>query len=202
MRERARRTTEAVDTLRNAWTGQPFDYRGRTVQVTPAPTRPGGPGIVLGGSSDAAARRAARIADGFVPSNPDCWEAYRDELQKLGKDDPGPAMMTGQIVNTMLAADADQGWDALAPYFLHDMNTYGGWLEKSAMKGPYHTTSLDDLKATGAYRVVTPEAFVEELAPMGDFAFAMFHPMVGGIPPAQAWESLRLFDEQVLPAFQ
>jgi hypothetical protein len=35
---------------------------------------------------------------------------------------------------------------------------------------------------------------------MGDLAFAMLHPMVGGIPPVKAWESLRLFDEQVVPA--
>ena len=52
------------------------------------------------------------------------------------------------------------------------------------------------MKSTGAYRVVTPEAFAEELRAMGDFAFAMLHPMVGGLPPERAWESLRLFDER------
>jgi len=200
MSERAPRVTETVATLRAAFTGEPFEFRGRTVQVTPPPYRPSGPAIMLGGSSEPAARRAARIADGFIPSNPACWDAYRDEMQQLGKGDPGTGMMVGQIVTTVLAEDADAGWDELAPYFLHDMNTYGGWLEKSGMVGPYHTTTLDDLKATGSYRVVTPEAFVEELRPMGEFAFAMFHPMVGGIPPERAWQSLRLFDEQVLPA--
>ena len=110
--------------------------------------------------------------------------------------------MTGTIVTTMLAEDADAGWEAMAPYFLHDMNTYGRWLEASGMVGPYHTTTLGELRSTGAYRVVTPEAFAEELRAMGDFAFAMFHPMVGGIPPQQAWESLRLFDERVLPALR
>jgi alkanesulfonate monooxygenase SsuD/methylene tetrahydromethanopterin reductase-like flavin-dependent oxidoreductase (luciferase family) len=200
--ERARRTEEAVETLRKAWTGQPFEYRGRTVQVTPAPARPGGPAIALGGSSEAAARRAARIGDGFMPSNAGCWTAYRDEMQRLGKGDPGPGMMTGQVVNTVLAEDPDLGWEQFAPYFLHDMNTYGAWLETSGMTGPYWTTTLDELKGTGAYRVVTPAALVAELRSMGDFAVTVLHPMVGGIPPKLAWESLHLFDREVLPVLQ
>jgi alkanesulfonate monooxygenase SsuD/methylene tetrahydromethanopterin reductase-like flavin-dependent oxidoreductase (luciferase family) len=200
--ERAKRTEEAIETLRKAWTGKPFEYRGRTVQVTPAPARTGGPAIVLGGSSNAAARRAARLADGFVPSNAECWTAYRDEMQKLGKGDPGPGMMTGQLVSTVLAEDVDLGWDTFAPYFLHDMNTYGDWLETSGTKGPYWTTTLDQLRDTGAYRVVTPATLVDELRAMGDFAVTVLHPMVGGIPPKLAWESLRLFDQEVLPALR
>lgn len=87
---RAARVTETVAALRQAWTGQPFEFRGRTVRVTPTPARPGGPKITLGGSTEPAARRAARIADGFMASSPGLWDHYRDELVKLGKDDPGP----------------------------------------------------------------------------------------------------------------
>ena len=37
-------TTETVATLKQAWTGEPFEFRGRTVQVTSGPVRsPGGP---------------------------------------------------------------------------------------------------------------------------------------------------------------
>ncbi|MEV6510654.1 LLM class flavin-dependent oxidoreductase [Streptomyces sp. NPDC051642] len=66
MKERAKRVTEVVTTLKSAFTGEQFSYRGRTVRVTPAPYRPGDPAVLLGGSSEPAARRAARIADGFV----------------------------------------------------------------------------------------------------------------------------------------
>src|SRR5215831_17312058 len=37
MNERAMRVTETVDTLKAAFTGEPFSFRGRTVHVTPAP---------------------------------------------------------------------------------------------------------------------------------------------------------------------
>jgi alkanesulfonate monooxygenase SsuD/methylene tetrahydromethanopterin reductase-like flavin-dependent oxidoreductase (luciferase family) len=198
--ERATRTTEVVQTLRQAWTAKPFEYRGRTVQVTPGPYRPGGPPITLGGSSEAAARRAARIADAFIPSNDNCWEAYRDEMVQLGKADPGPKLMPSTVTTTVLSDDPEAGWDELEPYFLHDMNTYGSWLETSGMVGPYWTCTPEELKTSGAYRVVSPQAYVEELQGMGPAAVAFFHPMVGGIPPAQAWASLRLFEEQVLPA--
>ena len=31
------------------------------------------------------------------------------------------------------------------------------------------------------------------------FGFTIFHPMAGGVPPAMAWESLHLFEREVLP---
>ena len=78
MSQRARRVTDAVATMRAAWTGEPFEHHERTVTVRPRPTNEGGPMLLLGGTSEAAARRAARIADGFVPSDLGCWEHYRD----------------------------------------------------------------------------------------------------------------------------
>ena len=86
---RPRLATLAVETLRKAWTGEPFEHEGRTVRVTPTPFQPGGPPITLGGSSEAAARRAARIGDDFMPSTPEIWAYYRDEVQRLGRPDPG-----------------------------------------------------------------------------------------------------------------
>ena len=46
---------ETLELLRLAWTGEPFEWKGRRCQVTPRPDPP--PPILLGGSS-AAARRA------------------------------------------------------------------------------------------------------------------------------------------------
>jgi alkanesulfonate monooxygenase SsuD/methylene tetrahydromethanopterin reductase-like flavin-dependent oxidoreductase (luciferase family) len=87
--ERAQRTSETVVTLRQAWSGEPFEFRGRSVRLTPTPHQDGGPQIGMGGSSEPAARRAARLGDDFMPSTPELWDVYRDELAKLGKPDPG-----------------------------------------------------------------------------------------------------------------
>jgi alkanesulfonate monooxygenase SsuD/methylene tetrahydromethanopterin reductase-like flavin-dependent oxidoreductase (luciferase family) len=196
--ERPARVREAVATLRAAWTGEPFEFRGRTVRVRPRPAQPGGPKILLGGTSEAAARRAARIADGFIPSAPGCWEFYRDECRKLGKADPGPGM-TGQGDVVALAEDPEAAWPELGPYFLHETNAYGAWQAAANVEATYEPVgSIDELRAGGRYRILTPDAWKAELEAAGAFAFAVLHPMVGGIPPALAWRHLRLFEAAFL----
>ncbi|MEY2460864.1 MAG: hypothetical protein QOG30_2694 [Acidimicrobiaceae bacterium] len=200
MNERAKRVIETVTTLKAAFTGEPFDYRGRTVHITPRPFRAGGPAILLGGSSEPAARRAARIADGFIPSVPDVWEFYRDEVQTLGRPDPGPSAI-GENQVVVLAENPDKGWEQMAPHFLHETNAYGAWQAQDDIASPFHTVhDIDQLRATGQYRVLTPEQFVDELKASA-FPFALFHPLCGGMPIDLAWSSLRLFEREVLPAF-
>jgi alkanesulfonate monooxygenase SsuD/methylene tetrahydromethanopterin reductase-like flavin-dependent oxidoreductase (luciferase family) len=200
MNERGSRVTETVTVLKAAFSGEPFEYRGRTVRLTPAPFRPGGPSISLGGSSKPAAERAARIADGFIPSKPEVWTFYRDEVQRLGRPDPGPCPIgPNQVV--ALAEDPEQGWEQMSPFFLHETNAYGAWQAQDDIASPFHTVAdADELRATGQYRVLTPEAFVEEQKG-SPFPFALFHPMCGGMPPELAWSSLHLFERGVLPAF-
>jgi alkanesulfonate monooxygenase SsuD/methylene tetrahydromethanopterin reductase-like flavin-dependent oxidoreductase (luciferase family) len=200
MRERAKRVGETVTTLKAAFAGEPFEYRGRSVRVTPAPYRPGGPAILLGGSSEPAARRAARIADGFVPSVPEVWGFYRDEVQRLGRPDPGSSPV-GENQVVALATDPDAGWAEMAPFFLHETNAYGAWQAQDGVKSPYRIVAdADQLRATGQYRVLTPEEFVTEQQ-AAPFPFAMFHPLCGGMPIDLAWSSLHLFEHEVLPAF-
>jgi alkanesulfonate monooxygenase SsuD/methylene tetrahydromethanopterin reductase-like flavin-dependent oxidoreductase (luciferase family) len=201
MDERGARVTSALTTLKAAFTGEPFDYQGRSVHITPAPFRPGGPALLLGGSSDAAARRAARIADGYVPSRPDSWPAYCAELAALGKPDPGPCRVPEQNRTIALAKDVEQGWGEYGPYFLHEANAYAAWAEGNEAISPYRAAAdLDELRTRGDYVVLTPEEYVAELQP-APFPFALLHPMCGGTPPELAWQTLRLLEQEVAPAF-
>jgi alkanesulfonate monooxygenase SsuD/methylene tetrahydromethanopterin reductase-like flavin-dependent oxidoreductase (luciferase family) len=201
MGERAKRVIEVVRTLKAAFTGEPFEYRGRTVHVTPAPYRDGGPALILGGSSERAARRAARIADGFLPSVPEVWDFYRDEVQVLGRPDPGPSPI-GQNRTIALAEDVEQGWEQMGPFFLHEANAYGTWQAQEDVASPYRTASdVDALRTSGQYAVLTPDQLIEELR-AAPFPFAFFHPLCGGMPIDLAWTSLRLFERDVLPAFE
>jgi alkanesulfonate monooxygenase SsuD/methylene tetrahydromethanopterin reductase-like flavin-dependent oxidoreductase (luciferase family) len=200
MSERGTRVREVVATLKAAFSGEPFQFRGRTVHVTPAPFRPGGPGISLGGSSEPAARRAARIADGFIPSVPEVWEFYRDEVIVLGRPDPGPCPI-GENRIVALARDADKGWEEMAPFFLHETNAYGEWQAQDDVASPYRMVKdADALRVTGQYAVLTPDDYIAELK-AAPYPFAFFHPLCGGMPIDLAWSSLRLFEREVLPAF-
>ena len=69
-RDRGRRLEEQVELLRRLWTEPLVDFQGTYHTVTaaglnPLPTRP--IPIWIGGSSETALRRAARIGDGFFP---------------------------------------------------------------------------------------------------------------------------------------
>lgn len=202
LNERPKRVREAVETLRAASSSEPFEYRGRTVRVSPPTTNPGGPMIMLGGTSEGAARRAARIADGFVPSEPGCWEHYRDECVALGKPDPGPFSMKGPLGGQLvLAEDVERAWDELGPYFLYETQAYGAWEAAAEATGRPATfrpmASIDEVRESGQYRILTPDEWAKELADE-EPGMPVFHPMVGGIPPELAWRHLHLFEEAFL----
>src|SRR5439155_16184930 len=76
---RGRLLEEYVDVLRRAWTGEPFEWRGRTIRVTPKPRSE--PLMLVGGSTAAAARRAARRRPRCVPplGAPHRADVYHDE---------------------------------------------------------------------------------------------------------------------------
>ncbi len=69
--ERGSRLTESIEVIRKLWSGQQVSHSGRhysfqDILMEPAPRQPGGPPIWLGGRSEAALRRAGRLADGWM----------------------------------------------------------------------------------------------------------------------------------------
>ena len=159
--DRARVMDEIVPLLERAWTGEPFEYRGATVRVTPRPVQRPRPPIFMGGASAAAARRAARQADHFIPTVPELFAIYRDERVKLGKPDAGPLpRTTGNFL--YVAEDPDRAWQRIAPYALHETNAYGTWMAESGTTGPYRPIrDADALRASGQYQVMTPDELID-----------------------------------------
>lgn len=200
--ERGPAVEEAVRVLRAAWTGEPFEHRGATARVTPRPVQQPAPPIWLGGSAAAAARRAARIADGFVPAVPEAWEPYRAERVRLGHPDPGP--MLPVLANfVFVARDPDAAWARLAPFALHETNAYARWAEGSGVPTPYaEARDADALRATGRYLVLPPEELVVRARALPAFGSVILHPLVGGLDPELGWESLHLVADEVMPALR
>jgi len=69
---RGQRLDEYILAMRELWTASEPRFEGRSVAFSdvvfsPRPVQPAGPPIVIGGSSPAALRRAARLADGWHP---------------------------------------------------------------------------------------------------------------------------------------
>ena len=63
-RDRGRRFEAQLEVMKRIWSGQPLaDDAGA---VGPPPVQPGGPPLLIGGSTPAAVRRVARWGDGFI----------------------------------------------------------------------------------------------------------------------------------------
>jgi alkanesulfonate monooxygenase SsuD/methylene tetrahydromethanopterin reductase-like flavin-dependent oxidoreductase (luciferase family) len=191
---------EHLETLLKAWTGDEFDYHGTKVRVTPRPVTQPHPFIFVGGSSEAGARRAGRFGLPFQPAygDPALEAAYNDELAKNGKQ--GFIVMPESISYVHVADDVDKAWEIVGPHMLYDARTYASWQQpgqQSAVKDDAKT--VEELRNGGIYRVLTPEETVAYANELGPMRALILHPMVGGLDPAVGWQSLRLFEDKVLP---
>ena len=61
-------------------------------------------------------------------------------------------------------------------------------------------TTVEELRAGGVYRIVTPEESIALAEELGDAGSLVFHPLIGGLPPELSWPSLELLAAKVLPA--
>lgn len=200
IRRRPSLMTEIVQTLKQAWTGEPFEYRGTQVRVLPRPAQQPRPAIVLGGASPAAARRAAELADGFDPMHPRLYEIYLERLHELGHPEPADHGARGRPgVAVHIARDPEKAWSVLAPFALHETNEYARWSVGVGRALHHPAADVDELRASGAYAILTPEQARERLA--GE-ARVSLRPLLGGMPPEVGWESLELFTTEVLPSLR
>ncbi|WP_328836840.1 LLM class flavin-dependent oxidoreductase [Streptomyces europaeiscabiei] len=187
---------EVLETLLLAWTGEPFAYRGRTVRVTPRPGTDPHPLLLVGGSSKAAARRAARLGLPFFPSAhlPELEAYYKERLVEYGTE--GWTMMPAAETPLLhVAEDPDRTWAEYGGHFLHEARTYASWQSagiRSAVRSGAST--VGELRAEGVYRIVTPD----ECVALGLDNYVL-HPLAGGMPVEEGWRGLRLFAERVLP---
>ena len=190
----------AFEVLRMAWTGEPFEYDGRTVRVTPVPDPP--PPLLLGGTHPAVARRAARIADGFYPPAGESWDVYRKACLELGKPDPGLRFKALGPIYTHVTRDPDADWERIAPHAAHVVRSYAAWTVEAIGRpaGPFAAgIDPDDLRASGAYQVLRPGEAVEMIRGLGRDRTFILTPLLGGLDPALAWAGLRLFESEVWP---
>jgi alkanesulfonate monooxygenase SsuD/methylene tetrahydromethanopterin reductase-like flavin-dependent oxidoreductase (luciferase family) len=191
---------EIIGVLEQAWSGEPFEFRGQTVQVLPRPVQRPRPPIHLGGSAPPSAIRAARLGDRYMPAAPGLWKIYKEERLRLGLDVPPPPPKRGPLF-LHVTEDPERDWQVVGPHLLYTTNMNAQWaLERGVGSTPYPpATEVEELKSSPEFAVVTPDecvALAEALGPDGEL---LFQPLMGGLAPEVGWRSLELFEKAVLP---
>jgi alkanesulfonate monooxygenase SsuD/methylene tetrahydromethanopterin reductase-like flavin-dependent oxidoreductase (luciferase family) len=197
LRDRARLLNEGIPIVQRALSGERFTHDGREIFVRPLPVQKPYPPIYLGGRVEETARRAARFGLNLYPLKMDIVPLYEAECRKLGRE---PGRVIGNVGWIHVSEDPETTWTQVAPHVAHVARSYAEWGGRadyaSLFKGLH---SIDDVKASGWYRVLTPDqcvALVADTPPGRDIGFA---PLIAGLDPKIGWQGLELFVDKVLP---
>ncbi|HEY8762220.1 MAG TPA: LLM class flavin-dependent oxidoreductase [Candidatus Dormibacteraeota bacterium] len=214
--ERPSRMVEAIEIVRRCWEEEVFDFDGRHwrlrgVRATPKPVQKPRPRIVIGGHWVAAARRAARIADGFATRDQGLLDEWRAEASRLGRPDSPECRLSGgspglPTTFVHVAADPAAAWARIGPHAAYETTAYAGWTRELDYTSYIDTTDPDDLVRAGSHGVLSPEetvAICSRPSPRPDSARRLsLQPMMGGMPAELGWECLELVKTQVMPRFR
>ena len=201
-RQRGRLQDEVLETLLKAWTGEPFEYRGRTVRVTPPPLSRPHPGLMVGGSSRVAVRRAVRLGLPFFTAAylPELVDYYDTLAAEAGFEDGFASLPPERTAMVHCTEDPDKAWAEYGHCFLHEARTYAGWQTADISSAMASTaTTPDELRAEGIYACLTPDECLALAGAEGPLGTLLLHPLCGGLPVDAGWESLRLFADRVVP---
>jgi probable F420-dependent oxidoreductase len=212
MDERLARFEESFEILRLAWAGEPFSFRGKhytldDVRVTPRPYQKNGPPLWIGASVPAAARRAGRIADGFVGTPSTGMEnavslatIYKDAAREAGRPAQVVQMRDAWVARSRAEADAVYGPHVMAAYKYYFDNR----LAEFRNMPPGTPFTLENL-APDRLVLGDPDTCVREFQRWSQatgadyFLLRLRHAHSGGPPHEKIMETIKLFGERVLP---
>jgi len=212
MDDRVGRFEEGVEILRRCWSGERFSFRGvhhvlEDVQITPRPIQRPGPPLWFGGSVPAAARRAGRMADGFVGTPSTTMDntkrlidAYRQSAGEAGRVAEIVLMRDAWVAPTRAEAEAVYGPEVMAAYRYY-------WDHRLAefKNVPDGTAFTLDTLAPNRIVLGDPETCVREFRIWQEVTGASYcllrlrHAHSGGPPHGKIMDAIKLFGDRVLP---
>ena len=187
-KERGRRTDEAIKILRLLWTQDEVSYQGEffkldRVTIFPKPWQ-NPPPIWIGGKSEAAQKRTARLGDGWIPSfiTPEEFCIGVQRVQELAAAEKRhvPDDHFGTLINYAVAPSEAEAWSMAQPYIPR------GRVDEATMRA---------CTAFGPAEVVA--ARIEQYVKGGGSKFIL-RPLC---PPERMLEQLALVAEQVIPDY-
>lgn len=190
---------ENLALLRTLLTGLPVVHGDRRITVSPPPCTPGGPMMMWGGASVAAARRAGRYGLGLLANGcvPGMREAYEAASREHGHE-PGGMLLPPPDTPTVtfVADDVDDAWEELGMYLLHDARMYAQWNPGNrASAGISAARDVAELRTAYTSHRIIDTAEATEIVRGG--GLLNLSPLCGGIPPEIAWPYLRRAGELV-----
>jgi len=215
---RGARFVEQVAIMRRLWTEDEVTFEGKffnlqNARLEPKPVQAGGIPIWLGAWGPLGMKRAATIADAWLPGPTakmdkllSARDQYHEELRKAGKDPASvPAPLTREVV---IAATEEKARELAERHLMINYrNEYGGGTWNHPLIGSSDSARVDVLDEIGRDRFIvgTPEQCIakiqhfRETVGVDHLICRLFFP---GMPHEHIMEELRLLAKEVMPAFK
>ena len=203
---------EGIEVIRNCWSGKPFSFSGKhfqldEVQVLPPPFQKPSPPLWIGASTPPGARRAGRLADGFVagPSTDmedtaRLVETYRQAAIRAGREPQVVLMRDAWVASSRAEAEEVYGPEVTAAYKYYWRN---GLSEFQSIQSDAEIT----LERVAPQRLILgdPEECAGEFLRWKEatgadyFLLRLRHAHSGGPSHEKIMEAITLFGERVIP---
>src|SRR5215217_1010159 len=201
IRERGRLADDKLELLRQLLSSERVVHAGRRIAVTPRPHTAGGPTLMWGGASLAAARRAGRNGLGLLANGaePGMKEAYEAASAAHGHQ-PGAVLIPDRDTPTVVfvADDVDRAWDEIGEHLLHDARMYVQWNPNNETSaGISYAKDVAELRDTSKSHLILSVPEAVERVRAGQML--NLSPLCGGLAPEVAWRYLKRVGEVVMP---
>ncbi len=210
--ERAGRMAESLSLLKKLWTEEDVSFDGEYYHFKHATVRPrldkvGLPPVLVGGWVEAAIRRAARLADGWMPGPTvdfdvlqKCYAIFRAELRKQGK----PLDVEYLAGRELFCAPTRQRAIEVGgrPMYEFYKDTYLQW-PHPYLREAEREMSYEEL-ARDRFIIGDPDECAQAVTKLREMGIT--HLNFRMQPPGVGWDdavaSMKLFMEQVVPQFR
>lgn len=210
--QRVSRFEEGIEIIRRCWSGARFDFSGEhfelaDIAVRPHPYSDPPPPLWIGASRVPGARRAGRIADGFVAgpstdldSTVALTDAYRQAAASAGREPVICLMRDAWVAPTRQEAEEVYGpevIDAYKYYWRNGLNEFRRYTDESQIN--IANLAPDRMILGEPQQAVAEFQRWQEATGADYFLLRLRHAHSGGPPHARIMEAIRLFGEEVIP---
>ena len=216
--ERAGRVDEGLEIIRRLWEGERLDYEGkyfriRGAVIEPRPVQEPRPPLWVGGFAEAAVRRAARLADGYIGTGDmaELARGYRSAhaaIARSGGSSPGSTgapRLAGGHFWLVVAKEPEKTFSDLAPHILYQIDHYNRWLSEAGQTLFPEVRHEASLRDSGILQVLTPAQATDAIGAYAEATGIERYytwTVPPGYPTERMNEHLQLFAEEVMPNFR